>query len=146
VAAELQEKIGVPYLTGLWNYERLPSLLLWRLDSPLCELHPRPTSRAPSWSWAAVDGAVSINHSWEVVQPFRVLDTDISGGFCLSAHGLITVEGLVREGMWWYEGWNLTEPLLAPDTTALKRHDYELTISPDCAGEIFEFLNDTTLV
>lgn len=35
VAAEIQERTGVPYLAGLWDYERLPSLLLWRVDSPL---------------------------------------------------------------------------------------------------------------
>lgn len=146
VAAEIQERTGVPYLAGLWDYDRLPSLLLWRVDSPLCELHPRPKSRAPSWSWVAVDGAVSINHSRAVVQSFRVLDTDISGGFGLSARGSVTVEGLVREGLWWYEGWNVTEPLLALGTAALRRRDDELTIFPDCAGEAFEFLDDAALI
>lgn len=75
-----------------------------------------------------------------------MLDTDVFGGFSLSASGSITIEGLVREGLWWYEGWNFTDPLQAPDTTALNRLKYELTIFPDCAGEVFEFQDNSTVV
>ncbi|KAL1393077.1 heterokaryon incompatibility protein-domain-containing protein [Phyllosticta capitalensis] len=42
------------YLAGLWE-EMLPMGLMWRVPSqPL----PRPEYRAPSWSWASVEGPV----------------------------------------------------------------------------------------
>lgn len=144
VAAELQERTGVPYLAGLWNYEELPTMLLWKVDSPLYKLQSRPlkTSRAPSWSWAAVDGAVTIFRNHKIMESFRVLNTEVSGGFGISARGSLTIEGPVQEGLWWYEGWNFTEHLVAPDTIALIRHDCELSIWPDCHGEFFEFLDN----
>lgn len=43
------------YLAGLWE-SQLPSSLLWTCLSP----HFRPANeRAPSWSWASIDGPVS---------------------------------------------------------------------------------------
>jgi len=50
---------GDIYLAGLW-YNSLPHALLWRvLDATLVT---RPTSyRAPSWSWALIDGRILPN-------------------------------------------------------------------------------------
>ncbi|KAF7557248.1 hypothetical protein G7Z17_g772 [Cylindrodendrum hubeiense] len=44
------------YLAGLWKHQ-LPGCLLWRVECG--DPEPRPTYRAPSWSWAAVDGEIS---------------------------------------------------------------------------------------
>ena len=56
------EKEGVSstaYLAGLWKYD-LPGSLLWYKKPD--HVHPAPPAvyRAPSWSWAAVDGGVFV--------------------------------------------------------------------------------------
>ena len=43
------------YLAGLWKSE-LPGSLLWRTRS--CWSTSRPSYRAPSWSWASLEGAI----------------------------------------------------------------------------------------
>lgn len=147
IAAEIQARTKIPYLAGLWNYERLPTQLLWKVKSPLQKLLSRPSiSRAPSWSWPAVDGPVSFNHSEGLVSPCRVLDTDVSGGFGLSARGLITVEAPVREGLWWYDGWDSAKHEMTPEAIALTWRDIDLSIWPDCVGEIFEAVDDATAI
>lgn len=46
------------YLAGLWR-KPLPMKLCWRVDNP----QPRPTSyRAPTWSWASVDGRILLQN------------------------------------------------------------------------------------
>ncbi|KAI6837356.1 hypothetical protein KC340_g4460 [Hortaea werneckii] len=46
---------GGQYLAGLWRDERIEAQLCWRVEEPRL----RPTTwRAPSWSWASVDGPV----------------------------------------------------------------------------------------
>ncbi|KAK1634704.1 hypothetical protein BDP81DRAFT_492821, partial [Colletotrichum phormii] len=58
VAKEMKEVLGDDYIAGMWR-RYLESELLWRVltvpDSP--SSLPK-TYRAPSWSWAAADGAV----------------------------------------------------------------------------------------
>lgn len=47
---------GGEYLAGLWRDERIEAQLCWHVDDP----RMRPIVwRAPSWSWASVDGPVS---------------------------------------------------------------------------------------
>lgn len=66
-----QEHSPGSYYAGIWS-EHLPSALLWRtlfsysggqdkLSNPLAVFQPRrpQTYRAPSWSWASIDGEVS---------------------------------------------------------------------------------------
>ncbi|KAH8204778.1 hypothetical protein TruAng_001112 [Truncatella angustata] len=51
------------YLAGLISFE-LPSQLVWSRAASQTSL-PRPKAyRAPSWSWAAIDGQVSFNNVW----------------------------------------------------------------------------------
>jgi hypothetical protein len=47
---------GNDYLAGLWRNSLLDDLL-W--NKPWGEVYPRPVWRAPSWSWASVDGQIS---------------------------------------------------------------------------------------
>jgi hypothetical protein len=56
IANTIQSETGLTYLAGLWK-EYLVFNLLWYVSGrPLC----RPQSyRAPSWSWASVDGKVT---------------------------------------------------------------------------------------
>ncbi|KAF2431946.1 HET-domain-containing protein, partial [Tothia fuscella] len=58
LAQELQRITGVRYLAGLWDYEKLPSLLQWNaISTHKLSSRPRP-SQAPTWSWAGVNGPV----------------------------------------------------------------------------------------
>lgn len=50
------------YIAGLWE-EILPELLLWRVSKPTS----RPdVHQAPSWSWAAVNGAIEQAITWGI--------------------------------------------------------------------------------
>ncbi|KAK7752392.1 hypothetical protein SLS62_005730 [Diatrype stigma] len=57
-------RLGAPsseYLAGIWKHS-LPEGLLWNLR----DSGRRPSSyRAPSWSWASVDGRLNIQQTWE---------------------------------------------------------------------------------
>lgn len=56
VAKRIYCQKGGQYLAGLWRDERIEAQLCWRADGPKI----RPTEwRAPSWSWASVDGPIS---------------------------------------------------------------------------------------
>ena len=50
------DTLSTRYIAGLWSHQ-LPASLLWQLSG---EQHPLPevTYRAPSWSWAAIEGTV----------------------------------------------------------------------------------------
>lgn len=60
------------YLAGLWESD-LPSALLWHVswDLPECEVVRPCTYRAPSWSWASVEGPVTYEsqRSWQTMIP-----------------------------------------------------------------------------
>jgi hypothetical protein len=46
------------YIAGLWK-SLLPELLLWRINDSPKDRYVRPLAyRAPSWSWAAIDGPI----------------------------------------------------------------------------------------
>ncbi|KAK5995379.1 hypothetical protein PT974_03783 [Cladobotryum mycophilum] len=58
------------YLAGLWEHQ-FPSCLLWYVDGG--DPAPGPSKyRAPSWSWAAVDGKISFSHGLETMQTCSV--------------------------------------------------------------------------
>ncbi|KAK9416583.1 putative Heterokaryon incompatibility domain-containing protein [Seiridium unicorne] len=55
VAEYLATFIPGDYIAGLWSYD-LPSQLLWHIVPPWPDkILPRPSYRAPTWSWASVD-------------------------------------------------------------------------------------------
>lgn len=55
IAKRIHSQKGGQYLAGLWRHERIEAQLCWRVE----ELRTRPTTwRAPSWSWASVDGPI----------------------------------------------------------------------------------------
>lgn len=66
IAKETQAKwaqLGAPseYLAGIWKHS-LPETLIWNLR----DSGRRPSLyRAPSWSWASVDGRANIQTTWE---------------------------------------------------------------------------------
>jgi hypothetical protein len=96
------------YLAGLWR-SQFPGTLLWkpRVKSEPKEL-VRVEYRAPSWSWASIDGAISTEPVFFVANPryytqvalttfqsssFQYVDSNIYGQItaaCLSLHGPLT--------------------------------------------------------
>jgi hypothetical protein len=56
IARRVHSRKGGQYLAGLWRDERIEAQLCWRVEGS----GVRPTTwRAPSWSWASIDGPVS---------------------------------------------------------------------------------------
>ncbi|KAI8951064.1 heterokaryon incompatibility protein-domain-containing protein [Xylaria longipes] len=135
ITQELERITKVPYLTGLWKYERLSSLLLWNITLPAQKLILRPKpNRAPSWSWAAVDGPVLIHQSEEVADGFEIVSSSVSGGFSKTARGSIIIEGPSRTGKWWRSVERLR--IGYDDNTTW---DEDCIIYPDCIDELVRF-------
>jgi hypothetical protein len=66
VATEYGLLLQAEYVAGLWSCD-LPSELLWTPGGDNGRyadktLHLRPSYRAPSWSWASIDSAISFHH------------------------------------------------------------------------------------
>ncbi|EIW52289.1 HET-domain-containing protein, partial [Trametes versicolor FP-101664 SS1] len=64
VAEQFHRALGSDYLAGLWRSDALLAHLLWSVDlqntDRLRYPHTRPAAyRAPSWSWAAIEGLTS---------------------------------------------------------------------------------------
>lgn len=58
IAKEIHRRTKDQYVAGLWRKD-IERHLCWRVDSPLAAL---PEYRAPTWSWASVDGEVWNSH------------------------------------------------------------------------------------
>lgn len=105
LAREIGTVYNLDYLAGLWENE-LPCQLLWRLwGTPL----KRPKIfRAPSWSWAAVDGHVMLERHYNKSSvAIEVLNCstelfDLENPYGAVVDGYITVRGRLREGRWFY--------------------------------------------
>ncbi|OJT06894.1 hypothetical protein TRAPUB_2263 [Trametes pubescens] len=63
IAEHFHRAIRSDYLAGMWRERLLPGMLWWASDGE--ELQRPTVFRAPSWSWAAVDGQLGwdISHS-----------------------------------------------------------------------------------
>ena len=68
VASVIQSKTGMQYVAGMWNSRfSIEYDLCWRVSGRADKKPPfRPSIyRAPTWSWASVEGAVSYEHRRE---------------------------------------------------------------------------------
>jgi hypothetical protein len=98
VANVLEDPRPENYLAGLWR-QHLAYDLLWAMEDPP---QPRPPYRAPSWSWASVDGKVNIQtksrHGCkELVTVDAVTSWDGSvGPFSSVTGGFIVVSSQIR--------------------------------------------------
>ena len=69
LASELQSKIQSRYIAGMWNVRfYIEYDLCWRVSERADGLQPfRPVKyRAPTWSWASVEGAISYDLTGDV--------------------------------------------------------------------------------
>ena len=65
LASELQSKIHCQYIAGMWNVRfYIEYGLCWQVSERADGRQPfRPAKyRAPTWSWASVEGAISYRH------------------------------------------------------------------------------------
>ena len=67
IAAYFAPDFQCEYYAGLWK-SSLFEQLHWNVQGPKNE---RPTYRAPTWSWASVDGPVDLTNSGNKAKPYR---------------------------------------------------------------------------
>jgi len=60
LATQVENLTGQQYCAGFWLNNNLATSLLWAAVKP--PFPSPPEYRAPSWSWASIDGAVNFNH------------------------------------------------------------------------------------
>jgi hypothetical protein len=104
IATCYSEILNDEYLAGIWRRD-LPAALMWEKISE--EKFPRPLIyRAPSWSWAAIDGNVEnfwqsvpvdpylsvVSHAIQLVEPAAPFGAVLSGR--------LTLKGLLKETLW----------------------------------------------
>jgi hypothetical protein len=80
LAEEYQRLMNDAYLAGLWK-SKLATELMWRRNSfsNAGKLSPRPIQyRAPSWSWASIDGEVAIKRKPLEPVKFEIDDCEIT--------------------------------------------------------------------
>lgn len=74
IAMQLGQANDLTYMAGIWR-EHFPTSLLWQACS---YTHPRPSQyRAPSWSWAAIDGAVNFRQDSSPDPELKFIASDI---------------------------------------------------------------------
>lgn len=91
------------YVAGLWTHQ-LPGALLW---AKVCNReHPRPPKyRAPSWSWAAVDGQITSVHeeSKDMACEIKHLQIDLktpSIPYGQVTGGFLVLSAIIRMAVW----------------------------------------------
>jgi hypothetical protein len=105
LATDIGTRRDDTYLGGLWLRD-LPVGLLWQVTS---DRQPRPREyRAPSWSWASVDGPVGFFVDAEVVEvdpDMRVLSNEVkpaepTAPYGALESGYIEILGRMRRANW----------------------------------------------
>jgi hypothetical protein len=77
IAKLVQRKLEDDYLAGLWR-RNLPKDLLWQVREDEVGAQRPDRYRAPSWSWASVDGRILYQSSWTGQDRITVLNAQVS--------------------------------------------------------------------
>ncbi|KAE8442219.1 hypothetical protein EG329_003748 [Mollisiaceae sp. DMI_Dod_QoI] len=139
IANHYSELFRDEYLAGIWRRD-LPAGLMW---SNIHRRYPRPLrSRAPSWSWAAIDGRAEIfwlslvdphlsiiSHSIQLVEPTAPFGAVISGR--------LTLKGLLRNVLW--DG-NSLFPTTSSSTAYLASTDKDVLDETEISGSETGFI------
>jgi Heterokaryon incompatibility protein (HET) len=101
IAEEFQRFWGDKYLAGLWQ-RTLSRDLLWQIFKPSPRLKEY---RAPSWSWASVDGEILSPLDERTITDFEVLACDVNLVSDMLPLGAVTggrlkVKGVVRKAFY----------------------------------------------
>jgi hypothetical protein len=102
LATAFADTCGLQYAAGLWQ-ELLPDNLLWRVKDPTASRR-HPTYRAPSWSWAAIDGEILFSSDrHKLPEELELDDIDIKpepkgrDPFGQLLSGTLTVTGALKQ-------------------------------------------------
>ena len=132
IAQELAPRIGSHYLAGLWK-RALAHELLWKVDQPL----RRPAEwRAPTWSWASVDGIIDyapmpdadIGDSRMELIDWNIQPRCEVAPFGQLAHASITIKVHMKQVYWVARPTTLCDPLSDAYNTQLP---LEITFDAD---------------
>lgn len=97
IASSISQVTGMNYIAGLWR-ENLLHDLTWYADTR--EWLARPVvTRAPTWSWAAVDASISYGHiDDEAISLAQVVDASVGEAAAFGViEGEIWMRGPIRE-------------------------------------------------
>lgn len=102
LAHSMASLLGLHYVAGLWQ-EYLGEDLLWQVVNPAASRR-HPTYRAPSWSWAAIDGEISFSfYSLNGPKKSYLEDFDVklqpkgTDSFGQLVSGTLTVTGKLKQ-------------------------------------------------
>jgi hypothetical protein len=95
--------IELKYYAGLWSRHFILHLL-WYVDGE--KRYPKPEYRAPTWSWASVDGPISINIAKvlkDLDDHLRISEIDVqiassANPFGAVKAGFIKCKGMIQKG------------------------------------------------
>jgi hypothetical protein len=89
-----------PYVAGIWRYEMPFALCWWRPWDGESEFRPL-VQRAPSWSWASVDGPIAYYGSTSTASystKVKILECDVNLKSSLREYGAVSRGGLKLRG------------------------------------------------
>lgn len=145
--AEVYHRVwGGEYLAGLWKATLIEDLS-WRSWSST--LHPRPTEyRAPSWSWASVDGMVMMHEDHFTLLPTISYECDIieckvelrsqRQPFGQVTSGYIKLNAVMGKVRWGPRRDTLIEPGSLYNDTPRSPPNPAHVVTPDCEGDCGE--------
>ena len=111
IASRFGARLRISYIAGLWSYQ-----LIDQLDWYVTEPCSRPTKyRAPSWSWASIDGHIDfygINESSEKSKLVEILAVNVEPKNKDFEYGAIESAYLVLEGLLMPASWLLNRRCL----------------------------------
>ncbi|KAI8713021.1 hypothetical protein NCS52_01245200 [Fusarium sp. LHS14.1] len=135
IAGRMGSALGDKYLAGIWK-SRLPQDLLWDVR----QRHPRPKGfRAPSWSWAAVDGdpaRISTENgslSLEVLECHTELKSPAAPYGAVTG-GHLVVRGRLRRLVLSGIKGRIWTPFGKPTATKVKLANLFHVVEPGCKG------------
>jgi hypothetical protein len=140
LAVGMQPILG-EYLAGIWEIG-LPRDLLWVTRPSVAGSPPprrSPVYRAPSWSWASIDGAINYNFPGEIGQDCvsSIERCEVVGSVGEVTFGLIRIRGklrearLVREGSTSEESTNHQDDAVCGTICLIARPELEQTFIDD---------------
>ncbi len=123
-------KLDGQYLAGIWQNEDFSRQLAWYVDLKPSDLQLRPDYRAPTWSWASVDGPVRFAEPRQHYKPMiKLIQAEVtpSGNDRTGAvkHGFLLVEG---------------SPSCIPANareSILKESDVKFDVTPEPVGDLY---------
>lgn len=103
MSSDLARRVGGHYVAGLWKEDMMFGLA-WRPSGK----STRPASwRAPSWSWASLNGPVTFSNEFPKPTPLNITAVEASSSprSTLNPYGAVTnaslkVRGFIKAGIW----------------------------------------------